>query len=181
MSGDDTRLVLDLNWRDVMPCYLSIQDRNLRIIEVNRLFQRDFGDQVGRYCYEVYKRADKQCPGCPVVLTFSDGQVHSSEEEVITNDGKKADMVVTSAPIIGEDGDVVAVVEMSTNVTEIRTLRNEIDRSRRDYKRLFEVVPCHICVLDRELRIVESNSLYQIDFNNEDGLHCYEACRSAGT
>ena len=41
-------------WREVMPCYLSIQDRDLKITDINDLFRREFGDRVGEHCYKVY-------------------------------------------------------------------------------------------------------------------------------
>ena len=164
-------------WRDVMPCYLSIQDRNLRITDTNNLFRRDFGERVGEYCYEAYKDNDAPCPDCPVLRTFKDGLVHSGEEIVKAQDGTVANVVVTSAPLFNARGEVAAVVEMSTNITEVRALREELDKTRRDYQRLFESVPCYICVLDRDLRIQESNELYRWAFGNVEGRHCYEACK----
>ena len=164
-------------WRDVMPCYLSIQDKNLRITDTNNLFRRDFGERIGEYCYQAYKENDAPCPDCPVLRTFKDGLVHSGEETVKAQDGTVANVVVTSAPLFNNRGEVAAVVEMSTNVTEMKALQRELEESRRNYQRLFESVPCYICVLDRDLRIRESNELYRWAFGNVEGRHCYEACK----
>ncbi len=161
-----------------MPCYLSVQNRDLRIIDVNDLFKRDFGDQLGEYCYKVYKNRYNPCPNCPVKATFRDGKVHVGEEMVVTGSDRKADMVATSAPLLDDQGRVVAVVLMSTDITEMRTLRRELDRTRRDYKQLFSSVPCYICVLNRDLEILESNILYSSDFDITQGSHCYEVCKN---
>ena len=168
-------------WRDVMPCYLSIQDRNLTITDTNNLFLRDFGERVGEHCYKAYKDNDAPCPDCPVLRTFKDGLVHSGEETVKALDGTVANVVVTSAPLFNARGEVAAVVEMSTNITEVKALREQLDKTRRDYKRLFDSVPCYICVLDHDLLIQESNELYRWAFGDVDGQHCYEACKDRTT
>jgi PAS domain-containing protein len=54
-----------------MPCYLSIHDREYRIVDGNRRFREDFGDRVGDFCYQVYKRRTEVCPDCPVHKTFA--------------------------------------------------------------------------------------------------------------
>ena len=59
-------------WEE-MPCYLSVHDREFRIIDGNRRFREDFGDRIGDYCYQVYKGRDEVCPDCPVEATFDDG------------------------------------------------------------------------------------------------------------
>ncbi len=165
-------------WRDVMPCYLSVQDRNLRIIETNELFRRDFGDAEGLLCYKVYKQREEPCPECPVLLTFQDGKNHNSRETVITLEGEEAEVVVTSAPRYDSRGKVAAVIEMSTNVTELRELERRLERSRADYKRLFDLSPCYITVQDRDLRILESNGLFEKDFEYRPGSFCYEAYKN---
>ncbi|MCP4600473.1 MAG: PAS domain-containing protein [Proteobacteria bacterium] len=165
-------------WRDVMPCHLSVLNRDLRIIDVNDLFKRDFGDRLGEYCFKVYKKREEPCPHCPVVATFNDGKVHKSEEIVVTGSGENADMVVTSAPLLDDQNDVVAVVLMSTDITEMRTMARELEKSRRDYKQLFSAVPCYICVLSKDLEILESNSLYRNDFDTSQGSHCFEVCKN---
>jgi signal transduction histidine kinase len=167
------------NWRQSLPCYLSVLDRQLRIIEVNHRFLKDFGEQTGEFCYTAYKNTDEPCPDCPVLQTFHDNGFHSSEELVTTLDGQQKHVVVSSTPLLNDQGEIIAAIEMATDITEIKTLRNELTRTRRDYKTLFESVPCYICVLDRDFRIIESNNLYKNTFNGEPGLHCYEACKGS--
>jgi PAS domain S-box-containing protein len=113
-------------WRDVMPCYLSVQNRDLQIIETNDLFQRDFGDAIGEHCYKAYKERQSPCPNCPVLKTFEDGRNYSSEEVAVTKDGQVANVVVTSTPLRDRRGEISAVVEMSTNITEIKRLQKQL-------------------------------------------------------
>ena len=109
-----------------VPCYISVQNPELRIIQTNELFRQDFGDRVGELCYNVYKRKTDPCPECPVAKTFADGQVHSSEEQVITRDGNEAFVIVYTSPIRNEQGEIVAVMEMSTNITPVKRLQTEL-------------------------------------------------------
>jgi signal transduction histidine kinase len=115
-----------LRYRDLMPIYMSVQDRSYRILESNELFRRDFGERVGDRCFCAYKGRDNICPGCPVEKTFVDGQVHSSEEVVVTQDGRQASMIVHSVPILDEKGYVTSVMEVSTNITEVKRLQRQL-------------------------------------------------------
>ena len=67
---------------DAMPCYLTVQDRDFRIIDANRRFREDFGDFEDRCCYQIYKRRSEKCEVCPVEQAFQDGLSHRHEEEV---------------------------------------------------------------------------------------------------
>ena len=109
-----------------VPCYISVQNPELRIIQTNQVFQQDFGNRVGELCHEVYKGRPDPCPDCPVVKTFADGNVYSSEEQVITRDGKEAFVIVYTSPLKNKDGKIVAVMEMSTNITRIKHLQTEL-------------------------------------------------------
>ncbi len=113
-------------WRDVMPCYLSVQGPDLRIREVNELFREQIGTGVGLFCFKAYKQREAPCPDCPVLRTFADGKVHSSEETVVDKRGKVTEVLVTSAPFEVREGKVTAVVEMSTNVTQVKDLQRQL-------------------------------------------------------
>ncbi len=167
------RIMADPRWRDVMPCYLSVQDRDLRILETNQRFRQDFGPAIGEHCYRIYKDRHTPCPDCPVLKTFADGQSHRSEETVVTNSGQVANVLVTSAPLRDRKGHTVAVVEMSTNITESTQLHNELVRSRKHFKRLFDVVPCYISIQNSDFEVIESNELFKHDFASAKDKHCY--------
>jgi PAS domain S-box-containing protein len=109
-----------------VPCYISIQDRDFNVIRANRFFEKDFGRALGRKCYEVYKGREAKCDVCPVEKTFEDGEIHCSEEAVRTADGEVADMIVYTAPIRDLSGQTFAVMEMSTNIAEVKRLQREL-------------------------------------------------------
>lgn len=116
------------NLFDNAPCFISVQDRNFRITESNRRFDESFGNGVGEHCYELYKKRQDRCPRCPVAETLQDGQVHTSEEIVVDNQGKQIHVLVYTAPLRNAAGEITSVMEMSADVTELRTLQNELAR-----------------------------------------------------
>lgn len=111
---------------DLLPGYISIQDRNFHILFANQQFQSDFGDAVGQLCHAVYKGTRTVCPGCPVQNTFRDKRAHVKEETVQLANGKICQILVQTSPILSDDGEVAAVIEMSTNITEIKKSQKEL-------------------------------------------------------
>jgi len=111
---------------DLLPVYLSIQDRDLKILFANQTFINDFGNGLGKTCHEIYKGSDKECENCPVQKTFNDKKVHLSEENIQTLDGRISQMIVYSAPIMDDSGRVEAVMELATNITKVKTIRKEL-------------------------------------------------------
>ena len=92
---------MELDYREVfeeMPCFLSVQDRDFKIVKANARFRKYFGDFEGRYCYQVYKQRSERCEVCPVARTFRDGERHESEEEVTTLSGETLNVLVRSKP-----------------------------------------------------------------------------------
>ena len=111
---------------DEVPCYISVQDRDLRLTATNRLFKEDFSDEIGSYCYEVYKHRDTPCPECPVEKTFNEEKSQQYETVVTSGSGEQYNVLVWTAPIRNVNGDVTHVMEMSTNITQIRKLQDRL-------------------------------------------------------
>jgi PAS domain S-box-containing protein len=159
---------------EALPCYLTVQDRDLRIVEANRRFQKDFGEFEGRFCYQVYKHRSEKCEVCPVERTFRDGQSHGSEEQVKCLDGRDVSVIVYTTPIRNENGEITSVLEMSTDITEIKILQQRLKESQARYRQIFEEVPCYISIQDQDLNIIEANRKFKEDFGNRLGCKCYE-------
>jgi len=157
-----------------MPCYLTVQDRDFRIVDANERFRGDFGEFEGRHCYQVYKHRPERCEVCPVDRTFRDGQPHSSEETVKCVDGREVSVIVYTTPIRNDAGDITSVMEMSTDITEIALLQKQLKESQDRYRLIFEEVPCYISIQDEDLNIVEANRRFKQDFGDLLGCKCYE-------
>jgi signal transduction histidine kinase/FixJ family two-component response regulator len=108
------------------PCYITVQDRDLRIIEANRRFREDFSNTSGAHCYQVYQQRDSACPQCPVAETFADGLPHHCEKEASGPQDAIRRMLVQTAPLQDSSGTITHVIEMSTDVTQIRRLQEQL-------------------------------------------------------
>ncbi len=111
---------------DEAPCYISVQDREFRLTATNRRFKEDFGEGIGGRCYDVYKHRQGRCPDCPVEKTFENGDSHQAEMTVTSKTGERYNVLIWTAPIRNAAGEVVQVMEMSTNITQIRQLQDHL-------------------------------------------------------
>jgi len=141
-----------------VPCIITVQDRNYRLIRYNREFSDKFNPQPGDYCYEAYKGRKQKCEICPVEQTFEDGLPHFSEERGLSKHGKPTHWIVNTAPIKNESGQVVAAMEMSLDVTPTKLLEEELKKSEKKYAAIFDNIPNPVFVLDMEtLEILDCN------------------------
>ena len=160
-------------WEE-MPCYLSVHDRDFRIIDGNRRFREDFAERMGQYCYKVYKGREEICPNCPVEATFADGRNHPSEQLLITREGVEVPVVVHTTPIFDDAGEVVAVMEMHTDIGEVKRLQSELQRSQERLAQLFEEVPCFITVQGPDRVIQNANRKFRETFGDPVGENCFK-------
>jgi PAS domain S-box-containing protein len=157
-----------------MPCYLTVQDRDLRIVDANRQFTDDFGNWEGRYCYQMYKHRADKCEICPVEQTFRDGKSHNSLEHVTSMDGKETSVIVYTTPIKDDSGKITGVMEMSTDITDVMHRSSQFQVGQQRYRQIFEEVPCYISIQDRDFNIVDVNRRFRDDFGSYLGCKCYE-------
>jgi PAS domain S-box-containing protein len=163
----DVRQWLGTQLFEHVPINIIVIDRDYRAVLANRQFKEVFGDPLGKHCYEVYKRRDRVCEQCLAARTFEDGAVHVSDEEGVHSNGTAAHYVVTTAPVYDHKGTISHVIEMSSDVTEARTLQ-------RSYDILFERAPCYVSVINRDLRVVRANERLRATFGEGVGEHCYK-------
>lgn len=149
------------------PVSICVIDRDRRVVLENGSFSAVFGPSRGLLCHEVYKHRAAPCERCEARKTFRDGRFRVSDEHGTDMLGGAADFVVHHAPVVGEDGRVSHVINMSVDVTE----RNKL---LREYNLLFEKVPCCLAVINRDHRIVRANEMSRSTFGEAVGRRCHE-------
>ena len=157
-----------------MPAYLTILDRDLRVVEANDRFRQDFGDFEGKLCFQINQHRSERCENCPAERTVRDGQKHEIVEKFTIRSGKEIFLLIYTTPITDDTGKITHVLRMATDITEIKLLENQIRDSRERYRQLFEEVPCYISIQDPELRIVEANRRLREDFGAVPGDKCHQ-------
>jgi len=141
-----------------VPCIISVQDKNFRMLRYNHEFEKSFNPEPGDYCYHAYKGREEKCPNCPVEKTFEDGQSHFGEETGFSRDGTPNHWIVRTSPIKDSKGDIVAAMEMSVDITERKLLEDQLEKSEKKYHEIFNNIPNPVFVMDSEtLEIVDCN------------------------
>lgn len=125
MPTSNSEPLMDLTFKvviDLLPIYVTIQDRDLRYLFANQTFRNDFGEVLGRHCYFVAKGSRERCQRCPVQKTFADKNVHTGEETIRLPDGNLQQVVLYTTPILDVMGNVTAVIELATNIDTIKEM-----------------------------------------------------------
>ncbi|MFH1418166.1 MAG: ATP-binding protein [Planctomycetota bacterium] len=111
---------------DQVPISICVIDRDYKIVEANSTFSETFGAWQERRCFSVYKNRTERCEDCAAGKTFRDGQTRSHEEVgVAASEGKPTHYLVQMVPLIGGDGEIPYIVEMSTDISEMKRLQQE--------------------------------------------------------
>ena len=110
---------------DLVPVEIAVIDQHYRIIHANERFLHAYGPFKGRKCYEVYKNQTTPCAHCGPMQCFEDGRVRVSEEMGVVREGEQTWYMVHAVPIKRDDGSIPFVLEMCTDITEIKHLQKE--------------------------------------------------------
>ncbi len=143
---------------EAVPCLITVQNRDYRLLRFNRDFKEQFNPQAGDYCYHAYKGRTEKCEDCPVEKTFDDGEVHLSEEKGITRDGQMKYWIVRTSPVYNDQGKIEAVMEMNLDITKRKLLEDQLEKSEKKYYAIFNNIPNPVFVLNAEtLQILDCN------------------------
>ncbi|MFH2063689.1 MAG: ATP-binding protein [Pseudomonadota bacterium] len=146
------------NFFEQVPCIITVQDHDFKILRYNREFAERFNPQTDEYCYAAYKGRSEKCPDCPVEKTFQDGQSHVGEQTGLNRDGTMTYWLVRTSPIRDEEGRIIAAMEMSLDITKHRQLEEKLAASEKKYYAIFNNIPNPVFVLNRDsLEILDCN------------------------
>ncbi|MFH2008507.1 MAG: ATP-binding protein [bacterium] len=158
-----------------LPCYVTVQDADLRIVDTNELFQNRFGNGVGTPCWEAYKGRSTRCRVCAVQQTFEQGEGQQGEELIRDSSGLEFPVFVYTSPIRSATGAIDRVLKISADISGVKKLQKRLHKTHQQYQQLFQEVPCYVSVQNRDLKITQSNRRFQEDFGLDEDIYCYEA------
>jgi len=152
------------NLFEQVPCIISVQNRDYRLVRYNREFSERFDPKPGDYCFSAYKGRLEKCKICPVEKTFEDGISHYSEETGVNKDGTRTYWIVRTSPIRDDDGNIIAAMEMSIDISRSKQLEEKLAESEKQYYAVFNNIPNPVFVLDMNtLVILDCNqSVYSV-------------------
>jgi PAS domain S-box-containing protein len=112
---------------DAVPDLITIMDTYHRMVRVNRAMARALGKEpqelAGRHCYE-FMHASGQIPSiCPHQQLLADHREHSAEVQEMGRD-----FLVTTSPILNDDGTLFGSVHIARDITERKLAEEALSR-----------------------------------------------------
>ncbi|UCG53689.1 MAG: GHKL domain-containing protein [Candidatus Latescibacterota bacterium] len=135
MAIDEIRNWIQTELFDAVPVNICVIDRKFRIVEANDPFRKTYGAWKNRCCYTVYKGRSERCKQCGAEKTFADGKVRVREEQGLVQNGRQVEYLVHLVPIVGPGRKIRHVIEMSTDITDVKKL----EKDKREAERLAAV------------------------------------------
>jgi len=109
-----------------VPDFICVLDKDHNILEANDSYRHTFAADDRSLCYQVCKRRTSKCLHCVVDATFSDGVPRTEEEILVTRNGRRINALVHTQAIFDEDLNINAVMEVFTDVTEVKRLQRQL-------------------------------------------------------
>jgi signal transduction histidine kinase/DNA-binding NarL/FixJ family response regulator len=152
-----------------MPYFVSIHDRQARVLAASRPYRMLLGAHAGDGSGSIYEGESGESGGCPVGRTLATANAQQSREVVRYRSGAKVPVIVHTAPIYNDNGEVELVLEVSAGTQDVKRLREDTQNTQQRYQLLFDAVPCYLAVLDRSLVFSANNRAFITEFSNRTG------------
>jgi PAS domain S-box-containing protein len=129
-------------------------DRECRITTFNAAAERISGftreEAVGQYCFDVFRTelCHERCALCTTLLNGE--KIHNVRVTILTRDGRKVPIVVSTTLLCDEAGKIEGAVEFFRDVSEIEDLERRIQRivgveslvsANTEMQRIFSLLP----------------------------------------
>lgn len=169
----------DIPFYNELPYFISVHSPDCRVQSANSIYLNYLGNRLYDNSWDVYlgKRATRSA--CPVGLTVASGNVLTTRALVRYKSGAKVPVLVHTAPIYDNQGDVALVLEVFAGTQEIEQLSRQIHTTQQRYEQLFNAVPSYVAVLDRNLNITAANRNFIKAFGDHTGQRFYDIFRPA--
>lgn len=133
---------------------VSLISHDMTILALNKQMRQWFPDiDTGEkpVCYKSFNFPSKNqvCEYCPTIKTLKDGLVHKSITETPTKNGIR-NFKIISSPIKDKDGKVIMAIEMVDDITDQKTIENNLFFAKERLKTLIANIPGAVyrCALD---------------------------------
>jgi PAS domain S-box-containing protein len=162
---------------------VSLISPNMEILTLNKQMKDWFPeiDPATRpLCHRSFHDPPREevCPDCPTIKTLQDGEVH--EAIMATPAGKETrNYRIISSPIKDKDGNVVAAIESVEDITERKSLEEQLQSSREFSDKIINSITDNLIVIDpRTHTIIQANDAFHSRIGLEPptavGMRCHE-------
>lgn len=117
---------------NAIPDIITIQDNDMRIVRANKaahtFLGADYGDLIGKYCYETFRGIPELCDGCPTIESIKETKNRS---KIIKHENLNKIFQVSSSPILDENKEVQFLVHIVKDITEQKRIEEELFQSQK--------------------------------------------------
>jgi len=150
---------------DSIPDEILVMDNDMKILEANETFLRNNGLKIenvrGRLCYEVEQKIRGTCKveveDCPFFKVMERKVSCSQVRKHLDEDGNVRYAAIVGAPVIDSNGEIVAMMEMTRDITHRILLEEELKATELRIQQFMEMAPISTYVKDLKGRYVEVN------------------------
>lgn len=137
------------------------------------------GKIKGSLCYEVYRKRNAICEGCPAIKAFRTGNVEKTIEPPCAPKGAVKHSILTASPILDKNGDTAAVAVVVHYFTKDLELDNKVKEISDELRAIIDGIGDGISIIDRDFNIVRVNRAVldifrKSDFKEVLGKKCYQ-------
>jgi PAS domain-containing protein len=115
---------------ELVPCCIAIIDKELRIVDSNRMLRDTYGNIEGKPCYRVLKGEETVCSNCIARKAFFSKTTQQDNTVWLSPEGKFRNYQVTAVPLTDEGGKVYSIMEMAVDVTTVTELREQDEKRK---------------------------------------------------
>jgi PAS domain S-box-containing protein len=175
----NTQIILDS-----LPYRIMVVNTDLTVDSVNQTFLNDFkldlDEIIGKHCYEVRYGLEESCDKCGRVCYLKDYYDEIKEKKLFSTikefrDEKNEERfdIITIAPILNEEGEIVKILEASRDVTERSRLEKEVERSKTFLEKVIQSTVDGIVVVDTKgnVRIFNEGMERLTGYDREEVSH----------
>ena len=138
--------------------FISVFDRDRRILFLNRTLSRPMEAVVGRRIEEFAVPDARERLVAAARAAFETGEPQSHELQALLANGEELSLGVQIVPFEGPNGELLAL-QISSDLTENRRLARALDQSEQFRERVVENLPDYVVLLDRDRRFEWWNRL----------------------
>ncbi len=161
---------------------LSVLDRDLNVIKVNRLMEDWYAPNmplVGKKCYECYQNADNPCNPCPALRSLESGKTETDTVRGLP--GSSVGWIELYAYPIrdSESGETSGVVEFVRDITDRKESDDALKRSHNRLLTILDGIDATIYVADMDSHEILFMNKNMVDSFGRDltGEICWDVFR----
>jgi PAS domain S-box-containing protein len=157
-----------------LPYFVSVHSADCQVLAANATSLKYLGNRLYKNSWEIYAGRRGTREACPVGRTVRSGNVETTRALVRYSSGAKVPVLVHTAPVYDNEGEVVLVLEVFAGTQEIDQLAEQIRSTHQRYEKLFDAVPVQVVVLDRRHNITAVNSRFKELFGDQVGRKFFD-------